>query len=290
MVTLSEAGSPPLAEGGRLHPFESVAALDLVVALLQIEHLFLPCQHLALVACSLKLEVFFGTQVILDVSEASAPVTVKLADAIRWQAQFPDDRAECSPLLEEAEHQGGEITIGRASYCDARPGELLSLGHQHRHLGGIEPPDAVIASCRVKPHSLESPDAGHCHTQGPRDLAPRDPPCRGRVLLTNHLFPPHFTHLPPNSTGGNPARQRRNGRGISRSPAPGERNDHMTDKQLSAFGEKLYEAILMTPLPAGMVFAIATAIRQGVPWARLAPPLKLAVFRDRLELQPGGSG
>ncbi len=53
----------------------------------------------------------------------------------------------------------------------------------------------------------------------------------------------------------------------------------MTDKELSAFGERLYEAILMTPLPAGMVFAIATAIRQGVPWARLAPPLKLAVFK-----------
>lgn len=61
----------------------------------------------------------------------------------------------------------------------------------------------------------------------------------------------------------------------------------MTDKELSAFGEKLYEAILMTPLPAGMVFAIATAIRQGIPWPKLAPPLKLAVFKIAANCNPG---
>jgi hypothetical protein len=64
----------------------------------------------------------------------------------------------------------------------------------------------------------------------------------------------------------------------------------MTDKELSAFGEKLYEAILMTPLPAGMVFAIATAIRRGVPWARLAPPLKLAVFKIASNCSPVDPG
>ena len=64
----------------------------------------------------------------------------------------------------------------------------------------------------------------------------------------------------------------------------------MTDKELSAFGEKLYEAILMTPLPAGMVFAIATAIRRGVPWARLAPPLKLAVFKIASNCSPVDMG
>jgi hypothetical protein len=53
----------------------------------------------------------------------------------------------------------------------------------------------------------------------------------------------------------------------------------MTDKELSTFGEKLYAAILETPLPSGRIFALAGAIRQGVAWAKLPPPLKIAVFK-----------
>ena len=52
-----------------------------------------------------------------------------------------------------------------------------------------------------------------------------------------------------------------------------------TDKELSQFGEKLYEAILMTPLPGGTIFAIASAIRHGTPWKALPGSLKLAVFK-----------
>lgn len=53
----------------------------------------------------------------------------------------------------------------------------------------------------------------------------------------------------------------------------------MTDKELSAFGESLYEAVLFTPVPAGTIFGLANAIRQNVPWAQLPRHLKFAVFR-----------
>ena len=53
----------------------------------------------------------------------------------------------------------------------------------------------------------------------------------------------------------------------------------MTDKELSTLGERLYEAVLATPLPAGMVSAIGRALREGIPWAHLPPPLKLGVFK-----------
>ena len=69
----------------------------------------------------------------------------------------------------------------------------------------------------------------------------------------------------------------------------------MTDKELSEFGEKLYEAILMTPLPGGTIFGIASAIRHGTPWRALPGSLKLAVFKiaancmteDDSSLNPG---
>lgn len=60
----------------------------------------------------------------------------------------------------------------------------------------------------------------------------------------------------------------------------------MTDKELSKFGEKLYEAILTTPLPGGTIFAIASAIRKGTPWSALPTSLKLAVFKIAANCAP----
>ncbi|MDX2023238.1 MAG: hypothetical protein SF187_23595 [Deltaproteobacteria bacterium] len=54
---------------------------------------------------------------------------------------------------------------------------------------------------------------------------------------------------------------------------------HMTDKELSEFGGKLYEAVLFTPLPAATVFSLALAVRQAIPWAHLPQHLKFAVFK-----------
>ena len=62
----------------------------------------------------------------------------------------------------------------------------------------------------------------------------------------------------------------------------------MTDKELSQFGEKLYEAILVTPLPGGTIFAIASAIRHGTPWKALPGSLKLAVFKIATNCLPEG--
>ncbi len=62
----------------------------------------------------------------------------------------------------------------------------------------------------------------------------------------------------------------------------------MTDKELSEFGEKLYEAILVTPLPGGTIFAIASAIRHGTPWKALPGSLKLAVFKIAANCIGGG--
>ncbi|MDX2087870.1 MAG: hypothetical protein SFX73_08470 [Kofleriaceae bacterium] len=53
----------------------------------------------------------------------------------------------------------------------------------------------------------------------------------------------------------------------------------MTDKELSSFGERLYEAVLFTPLPAATVFNLALAVRGAVPWAQLPQHLKFAVFK-----------
>ena len=53
----------------------------------------------------------------------------------------------------------------------------------------------------------------------------------------------------------------------------------MTDKELSEFGGKLYEAVLFTPLPAATVFSLALAVRQAIPWAHLPQHLKFAVFK-----------
>ena len=60
----------------------------------------------------------------------------------------------------------------------------------------------------------------------------------------------------------------------------------MNDKELSTFGEKLYEAVLITPLGAGSLFGIVSAIREGVPWARLPAPVKLAVLRIAAQCVP----
>lgn len=54
---------------------------------------------------------------------------------------------------------------------------------------------------------------------------------------------------------------------------------HMTDKELSEFGGKLYEAVLFTPLPAATVFSLALAVRQAIPWSHLPQHLKFAVFK-----------
>ena len=53
----------------------------------------------------------------------------------------------------------------------------------------------------------------------------------------------------------------------------------MTDKELSAFGEKLYESVLFTPLPAATVFNLALAVREAIPWSHLPQHLKFAVFK-----------
>jgi hypothetical protein len=53
----------------------------------------------------------------------------------------------------------------------------------------------------------------------------------------------------------------------------------MTDKELATFGERLYEAVLLTPLPAGTILGLATAIRYNAPWADLPRSLRFAVFK-----------
>jgi hypothetical protein len=53
----------------------------------------------------------------------------------------------------------------------------------------------------------------------------------------------------------------------------------MTDKELAAFGERLYGAVLLTPLPAGTILGLAAAIRQNVEWADLPRSLRFAVFK-----------
>jgi hypothetical protein len=53
----------------------------------------------------------------------------------------------------------------------------------------------------------------------------------------------------------------------------------MTDKELAVFGERLYEAVLLTPLPAGTILGLATAIRYNLPWSELPRTLRFAVFK-----------
>lgn len=53
----------------------------------------------------------------------------------------------------------------------------------------------------------------------------------------------------------------------------------MTDRELAAFGERLYEAILLTPLPAGTILGLATAIRCNMSWTDLPRALRFAVFK-----------
>jgi hypothetical protein len=53
----------------------------------------------------------------------------------------------------------------------------------------------------------------------------------------------------------------------------------MTDKELAAYGERLYEAVLLTPLPAGSILGLATAIRYNAPWSELPQTLRFAVFK-----------
>ena len=53
----------------------------------------------------------------------------------------------------------------------------------------------------------------------------------------------------------------------------------MTDKELAAYGERLYEAVLLTPLPAGSILGLATAIRYNAPWSELPQALRFAVFK-----------
>lgn len=53
----------------------------------------------------------------------------------------------------------------------------------------------------------------------------------------------------------------------------------MTDKELCDFGERLYESVLFTPLPAATIFNLALAVRQAVAWAQLPQHLKFAVFK-----------
>jgi hypothetical protein len=71
----------------------------------------------------------------------------------------------------------------------------------------------------------------------------------------------------------------------------------MTDRELAAFGERLYEAVRLTPLPAGSILALATAIRYNAGWSELPRALRFAVFKiaaachtDRPEPQPGEGG
>lgn len=60
----------------------------------------------------------------------------------------------------------------------------------------------------------------------------------------------------------------------------------MTDKELSTFGERLYNAILLTPLPAGTIFGIGAAIRQNVSWRELPRTLKFAIFKIAAQCAP----
>lgn len=53
----------------------------------------------------------------------------------------------------------------------------------------------------------------------------------------------------------------------------------MTDRELCNFGERLYEAVLYTPLPSATIFNLALAVRQAVAWEHLPQALKFAVFK-----------
>jgi hypothetical protein len=54
---------------------------------------------------------------------------------------------------------------------------------------------------------------------------------------------------------------------------------NMTDKDLAAFGERLYAAMINTPLSTIEIGGLAAAFRQRTPWPRLGPSLKVALFR-----------
>lgn len=71
----------------------------------------------------------------------------------------------------------------------------------------------------------------------------------------------------------------------------------MTDKELAAFGERLYEAVLLTPLPAGTTLGLASAIRYNLPWAELPRTMRFAVFKiaaactgEPMDVPEGGGG
>ena len=53
----------------------------------------------------------------------------------------------------------------------------------------------------------------------------------------------------------------------------------MTDRELAVFGERLYQAVLLTPLPAGTILGLATAIRHNVGWSELPKALRFSVFK-----------
>jgi hypothetical protein len=53
----------------------------------------------------------------------------------------------------------------------------------------------------------------------------------------------------------------------------------MTDKELATFGERLYQAVLLTPLPAGTILGLATAVRHNLPWSELPKALRFSVFK-----------
>lgn len=53
----------------------------------------------------------------------------------------------------------------------------------------------------------------------------------------------------------------------------------MTDKNLAAFGERLYAAMINTPLSTIEIGGLAAAFRTRTPWSRLGPSLKVALFR-----------
>ncbi len=53
----------------------------------------------------------------------------------------------------------------------------------------------------------------------------------------------------------------------------------LTDRELSALGEGLYEAVLQTPLPFGTIQGLGAAIAHNLRWAELPQHLRFAVFK-----------
>jgi hypothetical protein len=53
----------------------------------------------------------------------------------------------------------------------------------------------------------------------------------------------------------------------------------MTDRELAAMGERLYEAIIETPLSPLEIGGLTAAFRTRTPWAELGSGLKVALFR-----------